>query len=64
MDQAIIIIGAGLLQVPAIQIAKETGLKVIATDRNPPGSRLLLRRRSGRFGHPRCGWIHRDGPKI
>lgn len=35
MDQAIIIVGAGLLQVPAIQIAKEMGLKVIATDRNP-----------------------------
>ncbi|MHB9095759.1 MAG: ATP-grasp domain-containing protein [Eubacteriales bacterium] len=33
--RAIIIVGAGLLQIPAIKIAKEQGLCVIATDMNP-----------------------------
>ena len=33
--KAIIIVSAGAMQVPAIKIAKEMGLTVIATDRNP-----------------------------
>ena len=33
--KAIIIVGAGVMQVPAIKIAKKRGLTVIATDRNP-----------------------------
>ena len=33
--EAIIIVSAGAMQVPAIKIAKEMGLIVIATDRNP-----------------------------
>ena len=33
--KAIIIVGAGVMQVPAIKIAKKMGLTVIATDRNP-----------------------------
>ena len=33
--KSIIIVGAGIMQIPAIKIAKEMGLKVIATDMNP-----------------------------
>lgn len=33
--KSIIIVGAGIMQIPAIRTAKEMGLNVIATDRNP-----------------------------
>jgi len=33
--RSIIIVGAGIMQIPAIKTAKEMGLNVIATDRNP-----------------------------
>ncbi len=34
-ESSIIVVSAGIMQIPAIKIAKEMGLTVIATDRNP-----------------------------
>ena len=34
-QKTIMIVGGGIMQVPAIRIAKEMGLKVIVTDINP-----------------------------
>ena len=35
MRQTLLLIGAGLLQVPAVEIAHDLGLRVVATDRDP-----------------------------
>ena len=35
MTKAILIIGAGYLQIPQVKIARELGLRVLVTDRNP-----------------------------
>ncbi len=40
--KTIMIIGAGLLQIPAIEIAKEMGLKTVVTDYNPEAPGLKL----------------------
>jgi isopentenyl diphosphate isomerase/L-lactate dehydrogenase-like FMN-dependent dehydrogenase/biotin carboxylase len=41
-EKTIMIIGGGIMQVPAIKIAKEMGLKVIVTDNNPKVEGLEL----------------------
>ena len=34
-EGTLLLVGAGLLQIPAIHVAKSMGLRVVATDRDP-----------------------------
>lgn len=42
MRDAILIVGGGLLQVPAVEIARSLGLAVIVTDRNPDAPAMTI----------------------
>ncbi len=42
MSATLLLVGAGLLQVPAIEIAHELGLRVLATDRDPDAAAFAL----------------------
>jgi biotin carboxylase len=42
VSQTLLLVGAGLLQVPAIEVAHDLGLRVVATDRDPRAAACAL----------------------
>ncbi len=42
MSSTLLLVGAGLLQIPAIDVAHELGLRVVATDRDPHAAAFAL----------------------